>query len=80
MTGTDEHGLKIQHAAKQNNSTELDYVSHISKMYRDLFALYKVEYTDYLRTTEERHIESVQSLWVGKYQYCRFLDRLKMMI
>lgn len=67
MTGTDEHGLKISKSALKCNMSEQVYCDMISEKFRELFKLYDVNETDFLRTTEERHIKAVTSLWVCIY-------------
>ncbi|CAH0721289.1 unnamed protein product, partial [Brenthis ino] len=62
-TGTDEHGTKIQQAAAKANLPLYEYCNNISKEYRDLFKEFEVEYTDFVRTTEERHKKAVRHFW-----------------
>ncbi|CAG9569173.1 unnamed protein product [Danaus chrysippus] len=62
-TGTDEHGTKIQQAAAKSNKSLINYCDNISKDYKDLFDEYEVEYTDFVRTTEERHKKAVSHFW-----------------
>ncbi|XP_026322867.1 methionine--tRNA ligase, mitochondrial [Hyposmocoma kahamanoa] len=62
-TGTDEHGTKIQQAAANAVLSPAEYCSKISAEYRDLFKDYDVEYTDYIRTTEDRHKRAVRHFW-----------------
>ena len=63
LTGTDEHGLKIQRAAEKRNIDTLKFCDEISKTFRDLSNLLNLTNTDFIRTTEKRHKESVQYLW-----------------
>tara|TARA_Y100000590_G_scaffold466224_1_gene640906 strand:- start:795 stop:2327 length:1533 start_codon:yes stop_codon:yes gene_type:complete len=63
LTGTDEHGLKIQRAAEENNMKPLDFCNKISKTFMDLTKVLNLSNTDFIRTTEERHKLSVQHLW-----------------
>ena len=63
LTGTDEHGLKIQKAAEQKNVETLKFCDDISKTFRDLSKILNLTNTDFIRTTEERHKSSVQYLW-----------------
>ena len=63
LTGTDEHGLKIQRAAEKNDMKPLDFCNKISKTFQDLSKTLNLSNTDFIRTTEERHIKSVQYLW-----------------
>ena len=63
LTGTDEHGLKIQRAAENNNIEPLDFCDQISQTFRDLSKTLNLSNTDFIRTTEERHKKTVQHLW-----------------
>ena len=63
LTGTDEHGLKIQRAAEKKNVKPLDFCDEISKTFRDLSQTLNLSNTDFIRTTEERHKKTVQHLW-----------------
>ena len=63
LTGTDEHGLKIQRAAEKNGVNTLDFCDEISKTFRDLSKTLNLTNTDFIRTTEKRHKLSVQHLW-----------------
>ncbi len=63
LTGTDEHGLKIQRAAQKKGIETLEFCDEISKTFRDLSDTLNLSNTDFIRTTEERHKISVQDLW-----------------
>ena len=63
LTGTDEHGLKIQRAAEKNNTDPLTFCNEISQTYRDLSKKLNLSNTDFIRTTESRHIETVKYIW-----------------
>jgi len=63
LTGTDEHGLKIQRAAEKSKMEPLLFCDKISKTFEDLTKVLNLSNTDFIRTTEERHIKSVQHLW-----------------
>ena len=63
LTGTDEHGLKIQRAAEKKKINPLKFCDEISQTFRDLSKTLNLTNTDFIRTTEERHIKSVQNLW-----------------
>ena len=63
LTGTDEHGLKIQRAAENKGLDPLAFCDEISKTFRNLSKILNLTNTDFIRTTEERHIKSVQNLW-----------------
>ncbi|XP_072933694.1 methionine--tRNA ligase, mitochondrial [Epargyreus clarus] len=62
-TGTDEHGTKIQQAAAKANKSLSEYCTSMSNEYRNLFREFDVEYTDFIRTTEERHKRAVRHFW-----------------
>jgi len=63
LTGTDEHGLKIQRAAEKQNIDTLKFCDQISQTFRDLSKTLNLTNTDFIRTTEERHKKTVQYLW-----------------
>ena len=63
LTGTDEHGLKIQRASEKNKMEPLDFCNKISKTFKDLCNTLNLSNTDFIRTTENRHKKSVQHLW-----------------
>ena len=63
LTGTDEHGLKIQRAAEKKGVDSLKFCDEISKTFRDLSDILNLTNTDFIRTTENRHKKSVQHLW-----------------
>ena len=63
LTGTDEHGLKIQKAAEKAKSDPLDYCNNISKVFQDLSKKLNLSINDFIRTTEIRHKNSVTDLW-----------------
>jgi len=63
LTGTDEHGLKIQRAAESKNIDPLEFCDLISQTFRDLSKTLNLSNTDFIRTTEKRHKKTVQHLW-----------------
>ena len=63
LTGTDEHGLKIQRAAEKQNKDPKSFCDEISKTFENLTKTLNLSNTDFIRTTEDRHKESVQNLW-----------------
>ena len=63
LTGTDEHGLKIQRSAEKQKIKPLDFCNQISQTFRDLSKTLNLINTDFIRTTEERHKKSVHHLW-----------------
>ena len=63
LTGTDEHGLKIQRSAEKAGQDPQKFCDHISKTFRDLSKVLNLSNTDFIRTTEQRHKKTVQHLW-----------------
>ncbi len=63
LTGTDEHGLKIQKAAEANNQIPKDFCDNISKIFKDLSKSLNLSNDDFIRTTEKRHYKAVNDLW-----------------
>lgn len=63
ISGTDEHGLKIQQAAEAAGKDPLTFCTDVSGRFRQLFDSSNVSYTDYIRTTEPRHRRAVRHFW-----------------
>jgi methionyl-tRNA synthetase len=63
LTGTDEHGQKIERSARQAGQTPHEFATLVSRQFRDLWDRMGLRYDDYIRTTEERHRKGVQKLW-----------------
>ena len=63
LTGTDEHGLKIQRSAEKVGQEPQVFCDQISKTFRNLTETLNLSNTDFIRTTEERHKKTVQYLW-----------------
>jgi len=68
LTGTDEHGQKIQSVAKENGVTPKEYVDKIVEGIIELWKTMEISYDDFLRTTEERHIKRVQNIFMKIYE------------
>ena len=64
LTGTDEHGLKIQRAAEKKKLDTQKFCDEISQTFRNLSNILNLSNTDFIRTTEERHKKTVQHLWL----------------
>ena len=62
VTGTDEHGLKIQRAADENGVTPLEQADRTSQRFRDAWELLDITNDQFIRTTEPRHHKAVQEL------------------
>ena len=63
LTGTDEHGQKIQKEAKKNNKDPKIFCDEISETFRSLTKKLNLTNDDFIRTTEERHYKSVKEIW-----------------
>ena len=63
LTGTDEHGQKIQRAAEKKEMEPLKFCDEISKTFRELSKTLNLSNNDFIRTTESRHAKSVSNLW-----------------
>ena len=63
LTGTDEHGLKIQRSAEKENVDPKQFCDQISETFRNLSKTLNLTNTDFIRTTEDRHEKTVQYLW-----------------
>ena len=63
LTGTDEHGQKIERAAKENKKEPLEFCDEISKTFKDLTKILNLSNNDFIRTTEDRHKKSAISVW-----------------
>ena len=63
LTGTDEHGLKIQKAAEKSGLDPKTYCDKISKVFKDLTKKLNLSNNDFIRTTEKRHNKAVTDLW-----------------
>ncbi len=60
LTGTDEHGQKIQKAADEAGLSAQEFVNKVSGRFRDLWERLGIKYDDFIRTTEERHEKTVR--------------------
>ena len=67
LTGTDEHGQKIERKAKDKGVTPQAYVDNIVSGIKDLWKLMDISYDDFIRTTDERHVKSVQKIFKQLY-------------
>jgi methionyl-tRNA synthetase len=63
LTGTDEHGQKIERAAQAANQTPQQFTDDISARFRSLWDRMGLTYDDFIRTTSDRHKQGVQELW-----------------
>ena len=67
LTGSDEHGQKIQQAAEKEGVTPLQYVDRIVAGFQELWRLLGISYDDFIRTSEERHYRLVQHIFQQIY-------------
>ena len=63
LTGTDEHGQKVEKAASLKNKDTQKFVDEMSKNFRDLVSYLGCDNDDFIRTTEDRHKKAAQFLW-----------------
>jgi methionyl-tRNA synthetase len=63
LTGTDEHGQKIERRAQDANKTSQQFVDGIVKGIKDLWSLLEISYDDFIRTTDRRHVDVVQKIF-----------------
>jgi len=82
LTGTDEHGQKIQRAAEEQGLNPQEFVDNMVVQFKDLWKALDISYNDFIRTTEERHIKTVKrvleilyekkQIYLAKYEgwYC----------
>ena len=62
LTGLDEHGLKVQQAAEKNSKSPQDHCDGMTPAFLNLWKELNIGYDDFIRTTEQRHIEVVQHI------------------
>ena len=67
LTGTDEHGLKIEQKAAEAGVTPKEYVDRIVEKFKDLWKYMNISYDRYIRTTDDYHVESVQKIFKDLY-------------
>jgi methionyl-tRNA synthetase len=63
LTGTDEHGLKIQREAEKNNKSTKAFCDEVSLKFKNLTTTLNLSTNDFIRTTEKRHHDSVKAIW-----------------
>ena len=69
LTGTDEHGLKIETKAAEKGVTPKQYVDEIVAIFKNLWEFMGISYDRYIRTTDDYHVESVQKIFVFLRRY-----------
>ena len=76
LTGTDEHGQKVEKSAIAKNKTPQEFVNEVSVFFKELTPLLNLSNNDFIRTTEERHKKAVQHLWQTlEDNSCIYLDK-----
>ncbi len=68
LTGTDEHGQKIEEIAKKNGVTPKEYVDKVVAGIKDLWTLMNVSYDRFIRTTDDYHVKAVQKIFRALYE------------
>ncbi len=63
LTGTDEHGQKVQKAAAASNVSPVEFADRVVLRFQGLWKLLGISNDDFIRTTQKRHIEAAISLW-----------------
>ena len=63
LTGTDEHGQKVELAAKNKRVAPKEFVDEVSQNFRNLLKCMNFSNDDFIRTTEKRHLDSCQKIW-----------------
>ncbi len=67
LTGTDEHGLKIEQKAAEQGVTPKEYVDVIVEKFKKLWKYMNIDYDRYIRTTDDYHVEAVQKIFKALY-------------
>ena len=68
LTGTDEHGQKIEKTARQNNETPQQLADRVVQRFKELWRDLNISYDDFIRTTEARHHKAVHALFNKVYE------------
>ncbi|MBV1834063.1 methionine--tRNA ligase [Novacetimonas pomaceti] len=63
LTGTDEHGQKVEQAAQAAGMTPIALADRVAADFRDMYDAMAISYDDFIRTTEPRHAEGASALW-----------------
>ena len=63
LTGTDEHGLKMQQTAEKEGIATIDLATRNANVFRDLWAALNISFDDFIRTTEPRHHRASEEIW-----------------
>jgi methionyl-tRNA synthetase len=68
LTGTDEHGQKIEEAAKKRGKTPKEYADEISAKFKELWDEFEISYDKFIRTTDPEHVKGVQKAFLTMYK------------
>ena len=68
LTGTDEHGQKIEKAAKLNNENPIELADRMVERFKNLWQVLDISNDDFIRTTESRHVKQVQNAFMKMYE------------
>ena len=83
LTGSDEHGQKIEEVASSFGMSPIEYTDREAKTFKDLWKLLEIDYDQFIRTTDKRHVEAAakifdkfmnnDDIYLGKYEgwYCK---------
>ncbi|WP_130731735.1 methionine--tRNA ligase [Komagataeibacter xylinus] len=63
LTGTDEHGQKVEQAAEAKGMQPQAFADAVATDFRDMYDTMDISYDDFIRTTEPRHVQAAQALW-----------------
>ena len=68
LTGTDEHGQKIEEAARKRGKSPKEYADEISSKFKALWDEFEISYDKFIRTTDSEHIKGVQKAFMQMYE------------
>ena len=68
LTGTDEHGLKIEEKAKAEGITPQAFVDRVVAGIKDLWKVMNISYDRFIRTTDDYHVASIQKIFKAMYE------------
>lgn len=68
LTGTDEHGQKIEEAAKKRGKTPKEYADEINAKFKELWDEFEISYDKFIRTTDPEHVKGVQKAFLTMYK------------
>ena len=68
LTGTDEHGIKIEEKAKEAGVTPKEYVDKVSAKIRSIWDMFEISYDRFIRTTDDDHVRTIQKIFTKLYE------------